>query len=484
MNQQVELYLNCNFEKIRMLHKTEKSEMWLVSGKDGALYVWKNIFHTGLPYQELKKINHILLPKLIYVVADDMQTTVIEEYINGRNLQDVLTEKTTLEESLVVSILLQVLAGLKVLHQKHLIHRDIKPSNLILTNDNIIKLIDFDAARIEKENTMKDTRYLGTKGYAPPEQYGFGQTDCRSDIYALGITVKELLGSSYQGDFSKILNKCIQLNPKDRFQNIDQLEHAVKNIHSLKYRKIIYGLLYGCFLLWGIFTCYKYLLPVYLTIPAVQSNDTEAEDPQEDKKDDKEKKQINENQPTDSSIVPSTDNPQMQLKKEVSGEVILSVSYSGIGEINRQKNFSQVWFDTFTDWQKGPKRGGNYDNYSVYFPEGTILSATITNNTGQDLINPHLEFVGTNIAFDAVSLSGTVKQSRNRIVCQKEMVLNPGAQEVFELYMSKAQMMDWKGPAPSITVAVWADNYKRKFTWVDFNFRDWENLLSEYYSKK
>lgn len=473
MNQQVELYLNCNFEKIRMLHKTEKSEMWLVSGKDHALYVWKNIFHTGLPYQELKTINHILLPKLIYVAEDDIQTTVIEEYINGRNLQDVIAENTTLEESLVVSILLQVCAGLKLLHQKHLIHRDIKPSNLILTNDKIIKLIDFDAARIEKENTANDTRYLGTKGYAPPEQYGFGQTDCRSDIYALGITVRELLGNSYQGKLLKILNKCIQLNPKDRFQNIDQLEHAIKTIHNLKYRKIIYGLLCGCFIFVGVFTLHKYLQPDQVIIPEVQLNDVEKEDPVEDKTGDEEKKKVDEMQSTDSPSISFEKNPQMQLEKEVTGKVLISVQYLGSGEVTILQHGIEVWIDAFADWQRGPKRGGNYDNYSVYFPSGTEIIATISNNTGKDLINPSFEFVAYNIAIDDVKVNGAINQSENRIVCKKENVLKAGDTVIFSLPMDKAELMNSRGPSPSIIAAYWADNYKRAYTTISIYFHNW-----------
>ena len=116
--------------------------------------------------------------------------------------------------------------GLKELHEHNIIHRDIKPSNLILQSGKI-RLIDFDAARIFKEGKAEDTKLLGTKGYAPPEQYGSGQTDQRSDIYSLGVTMKNLLGSNCKGHLKKILDKCTAYDPKNRFQNVDELKTAL-----------------------------------------------------------------------------------------------------------------------------------------------------------------------------------------------------------------------------------------------------------------
>ena len=99
--------------------------------------------------------------------------------------------------------------GLKILHENKIVHRDIKPENLILQGDKI-RLIDFDAARIFKSDKNKDTKILGTEYYAPPEQFGFGQTDPRSDIFSLGKTFQELTGKNLRGDLKKILSKCTE----------------------------------------------------------------------------------------------------------------------------------------------------------------------------------------------------------------------------------------------------------------------------------
>ena len=77
------------------------------------------------------------------------------------------------------------------------IHRDIKPENVIITEEKEPVLIDFDIARTFKTAEETDTVFFGTKGYAPPEQYGFAQTDCRSDIYAFGVLLRFLLTTVY-----------------------------------------------------------------------------------------------------------------------------------------------------------------------------------------------------------------------------------------------------------------------------------------------
>ena len=126
--------------------------------------------------------------------------------------------------------MLQLCDGLIMLHRKGIIHRDIKPSNIILQavgGHDFVRLIDYDAARIVKEEQKEDTRLLGTKGYAPPEQYGYGQTDQRSDIYSLGITFKEMLGENYNGWLRPILQKCTEVDARSRYQTVADLKKAL-----------------------------------------------------------------------------------------------------------------------------------------------------------------------------------------------------------------------------------------------------------------
>ena len=224
MKENVAEYLAFRFEKLKPLKISERGEVWLASSKQsGGLVIIKRVAATDLPYDFIKKFSFTLPAKVFFCAEDEEETVVIEEFIQGENLSE---RKNFLSESEAQEILLQLCDGLKELHAQKIIHRDIKPSNLILQGGRI-RLIDFDAARIFKAGKEVDTKLLGTKGYAPPEQYGSGQTDSRSDIYSLGVTIKNLLGENCGGRLKKILDKCTELDPKNRFQNVDELKAAL-----------------------------------------------------------------------------------------------------------------------------------------------------------------------------------------------------------------------------------------------------------------
>ena len=121
-----------------------------------------------------------------------------------------------------------------------------KPTNVMLKPEGNIKLFDFGIAREYKEEKQKDTTVLGTRGYAPPEQY-CGQTDARSDIYALGMTMHYLLtGVDPQGDdpyapvrawnpelsegIELIINKCVQPAAENRYQSCADLLYDLNQI--------------------------------------------------------------------------------------------------------------------------------------------------------------------------------------------------------------------------------------------------------------
>lgn len=100
--------------------------------------------------------------------------------------------------------------------------------------DDHIRLIDFDAARVPKENREQDTVQLGTRGYAPPEQYGFSQTDERADIYALGVTIKQLLGGRAEKlRYRKTLSKCTSLDPEKRYSSVRRVKNAFFDVPVL-----------------------------------------------------------------------------------------------------------------------------------------------------------------------------------------------------------------------------------------------------------
>ena len=176
-------------------------------------------------YETLKNSECEYLPRIYSVDIAEGKTVVTEEFISGKNL---LT--ANLDEKQIIRAMVQLCAALDFIHNLGIVHRDVKPSNILLSEDGNIRLIDFEAARFVRDDKDRDTRYLGTDGFAPPEQYGFSQTDFRTDIYAAGQTMKILLGSlSAKPKYAKIIRKCTALDPAERYQSAKTLTDTLTN---------------------------------------------------------------------------------------------------------------------------------------------------------------------------------------------------------------------------------------------------------------
>ena len=227
----LERYLGDTYELVDKLKSSEQGFVIVVYDKRAKrLCTMKQRAWSSLPiYKTLKELNSPHVPQLYRLIERDGKLIVVEEHIDGQTLEEFLIYRQ-LDETLAEKILLQLCDSLSVLHGQNIIHRDLKPSNIMLTEGNVVKLIDFGIARFFKQGSTADTELMGTRGYAPPEQFGlfdFGQTDRRSDIYALGMTIKTLLGEDYDGRFRKVLDKCIALEPRQRFQSVEELRRAV-----------------------------------------------------------------------------------------------------------------------------------------------------------------------------------------------------------------------------------------------------------------
>jgi serine/threonine-protein kinase len=165
----------------------------------------------------LGQLAHTNLPKVIDVLSQGNKHYLVMDYIEGKTLEDLLLERQQpFSEAEVLRWAAQLCEVLSYLHHQTppIIFRDFKPANIILTPSGDVKLIDFGIARLFKKGKSGDTVKLGTPGYAPVEQYGQGQTDVRSDIYALGVTLHRLLTGYDPTDkpFDP-LPKTRQLNP-------------------------------------------------------------------------------------------------------------------------------------------------------------------------------------------------------------------------------------------------------------------------------
>lgn len=231
-------FITTNFTRLKLLKEGSGGSTEQVQGPNGDIYIRKIIPYTGLPYHALTELKDPALPVIFYAAEDDHQTYVLEEYIGGRNLQEIMEARGPLPESQVRGLALAACTALKVLHAHKILHRDIKPSNIILRPDGSIKLIDFGAARLTtNKDTGCDTRLLGTPGFAPPEQFGFAPTDVRSDLYALGMTLKTLLGPAYQGSLSEIIKRCTRFDPQQRINSAVELEYLLIQNGRLTWRR-------------------------------------------------------------------------------------------------------------------------------------------------------------------------------------------------------------------------------------------------------
>lgn len=177
------------------------------------------------------------MPQIIEVVQESGRLYVVEEYIPGETLQELLDTQGCFDENTVADYTVQLCAILTELHsaQPPIIHRDIKPSNIIISSDGVLKLIDVNAAKRYTEGAERDTALLGTMGFAAPEQYGISSSSVQTDLFAVGALMNVMLcgalptAQSAGGNLERIIRKCLELNPTNRYHSAEELANAVKN---------------------------------------------------------------------------------------------------------------------------------------------------------------------------------------------------------------------------------------------------------------
>ncbi|MGX7150419.1 serine/threonine protein kinase [Enterococcus ureasiticus] len=187
----------------------------------------------------LRNIKQAHLPKIQELVVQDGKLWLYEEFIQGKTLTEVIQSSGILETEQILTIAMSVLEALGALHKKGLVHRDVKPGNIMMTNEGTVKLIDFDAVRAVDGEKESDTVQLGTMGFASPEQFGFAESDERSDLYSLGIvmnicSVKEYPKKRLTEDrvLRGIIRKATKLEPGERYQTALEMHLALRQQKS------------------------------------------------------------------------------------------------------------------------------------------------------------------------------------------------------------------------------------------------------------
>jgi serine/threonine protein kinase len=233
--------------------------------EQGQLYAIKEISVSLIPQNEQQKtinnfkseakmlwsLHHPNLPSMRGVFAQEERYFLVMEYIDGFTLEELLERNEgPFPERRVLDWARQLCDVLAYLHSHTppIIFRDMKPGNIMLTRNNgQIKLIDFGIARFFRPSNAQDTQVLGTPGYAPPEQYGKAQTDERSDIYALAMTLFHLLTNTLSDEgfglenvrqinprispmVARALEKATSIKPSDRYESVEMFRHALLGV--------------------------------------------------------------------------------------------------------------------------------------------------------------------------------------------------------------------------------------------------------------
>lgn len=232
-------YLEVRFQTLDVLGNSEKGSTYLAKDTvTGDLVVLKYISkERAAVYERLMTVEHRNLVHIFYVAEGKNDSLVVMEYISGKTLAEYIEEKNlTGKEALEISR--QLVAGLCAVHKLNLIHRDLNPCNILRSSDGVVKIIDFDIGRIYKEQQGRDTEFLGTAGYAAPEQFGFSQSDARTDIYSVGVILNVMLTGKLpyencykEGKLGKVVQKCTHMEPELRYQSAEELLKELQSIH-------------------------------------------------------------------------------------------------------------------------------------------------------------------------------------------------------------------------------------------------------------
>lgn len=222
----------------------------------GTFWAIKEIDKKKVPSRQLisephvmKHLRHPSLPRVFDVIENDAFLYLIQDYIEGKTLESILQNQGAIPEEQLIQWAIAICDVLSYLHSlkpNPIIFRDIKPSNLIVEASGEIRLVDFGIAREYRQDFDGDTVCMGTVGYAAPEQFGTAQSDARTDIYSLGVTLYHcltgispdegafltkqpgMLNGSWNPVFAEVIERAIKQDPELRFQSAEDMRFALE----------------------------------------------------------------------------------------------------------------------------------------------------------------------------------------------------------------------------------------------------------------
>ncbi len=445
---------------LKTLKKSDLGTTELVLGRDQKVYVRKCLHNAAYPVEAVRGLKHKNLSHIIHAVAAEDKAYLIEEYFEGETLDTVLGKKGCLDEKSVIAVAEQICDALLYLHQHNLVHRDVKPANILRQSNGQIRLIDLGSVRLGIAHGAGDTVALGTQGYAAPEQYGLETTDFRADVYALGVTMKELLGAGYEGCLNDVIDGCTRFMRGYRYDSIAKVKRALffaKYYNSLRMAGIgllvtVLGIGAYCYLRPAPERPLPVPKPVEETAPVVEPKKQETKKPTDAR--DKSKAEPADKVQTEQTkpVAPPEVTPQPQAKLQLEVKAA-NLSFYKLPEHPSNR--------MLIDEAKAKGAWPVSSNSSTALPYWEIISKG-------DLINPTFTF-----QFHGIAVKGRNMQYGDSISQKSWSVDNSDGWSTTvrlaekgtvagsrKLYLVNVQKWFWFTSAanPSVTVTVQADN--------------------------
>lgn len=201
--------------------------------------------------QKLTEMGLTGIPKAYRIFEENGGVYFLREYIEGTPLSQMVMQKGGIQERELCKISLKICQAVEEFQKLEdpMIHRDIKPENIVVTPTGETVFIDFGTMRSYKKDSQRDTFVVGTRGTAAPEQYGYRQTDQRTDVYAIGQTMLYMVTESYELDqlseckisrkLKKIIEKACSFEPDKRYADAAELRKAIEKCQEDN-RKVVH----------------------------------------------------------------------------------------------------------------------------------------------------------------------------------------------------------------------------------------------------
>lgn len=249
--------LDASYRTIRVLAQGPGGTTELVRSAQGAVLVRKHVplaIANPKAWMTLAQIKSPLLPHVEALYEMPGELVIVLTYVDGITLEELVGSTGAIEPTTAARYLCDLCEAVSLLHARGVIHRDLSPGNVVIAGDRA-RIIDLGNARVHEEGARKDTTTLGTFGFAAPEQFGFAQTDARSDVYSLGSLLGYMLTGvrpdepgfesalAQESSGPAVLRAAVlrarEFEPSQRFQSVSELAQVSQGYATIPVERVV-----------------------------------------------------------------------------------------------------------------------------------------------------------------------------------------------------------------------------------------------------